>query len=158
MLARLYMARQPLIFVFEVENLALPVSFSDRHLQSAAALEDNPDFSEPPDWLSPTRESLGATLLVAGRSSEAESVFREDLKRNPRNPPSLFGLAECLRAEGKAAEASAVQRQFAQGWRNADARLSLSGLGFVRVTSQQVRYNPPRRIRPPHERQNGCTA
>jgi len=98
------------------------------HLQRAVSIEDTLDYDEPPDWLAPTRESLGAALLATGKSSEAETVFREDLKRNPRNPRSLFGLAETLRAEGKGAEAVTFQQQFAQAWRNADTKLTLSDL------------------------------
>jgi hypothetical protein len=31
------------------------------------------------------RHTLGALLLAARRAPEAESVYREDLKRNPEN-------------------------------------------------------------------------
>jgi hypothetical protein len=48
------------------------------------------------------RESLGAALLIAGDAVEAEKVFRKDLEDNPRNGRSLFGLAESLKAQGKA--------------------------------------------------------
>jgi cytochrome c-type biogenesis protein CcmH/NrfG len=53
-------------------------------------------------------------------------VFREDLQRNPRNPRSLFGLAETLRAEGKTTEAANVRQQFERAWRNADTKLTLA--------------------------------
>lgn len=92
------------------------------------SLEDTLDYDEPPDWLAPTRESLGAALLAAGKASEAEAIFREDLKRNARNPRSLFGLAEALKAEGKAAEATTVGQQFKRAWRKADTKLTLPDL------------------------------
>lgn len=98
------------------------------HLQSAVSLEDTLDYDEPPHWLTPSRESLGAAFLAAGEAPQAEAVFREDLKRNPRNPRSLFGLAETLRAEGKMAEAATVQQQFLRAWRKADTKLTLSDL------------------------------
>jgi tetratricopeptide (TPR) repeat protein len=98
------------------------------HLQSAVSLEDTLDYDEPPHWLTPSRESLGAAFLAAGKAPQAEAVFREDLKRNPRNPRSLFGLAEALEAEGKMTEAPIVRRQFQRAWRNADAKLTLSDL------------------------------
>jgi tetratricopeptide (TPR) repeat protein len=98
------------------------------YLQRAVSLEDTLDYDEPPDWLAPTRESLGAALLKAGKARQAEAVFREDLKRNPRNPRSLFGLGEALKSEGKTAEAGTVQQQFQQAWRNADTKLTLSEL------------------------------
>ena len=97
------------------------------YLQRAVSLEDTLDYDEPPDWLPPSRESLGAALLAAGKAADAERVFREDLGRNARNPRSLFGLAETLQAEGKTAEAATVRQQFDRGWRTADTKLTLSG-------------------------------
>jgi tetratricopeptide (TPR) repeat protein len=98
------------------------------HLQRAVSLEDTLDYDEPPDWLAPTRESLGAALLAAGKAAQAEGVFREDLRRNARNPRSLFGLAETLKVEGKSAEAATIQQQFLRAWRRADTKLTLSDL------------------------------
>ena len=98
------------------------------HLQRAVSLEDTLDYDEPPDWLAPTRESLGSALLAAGKAAQAETIFREDLKRNARNPRSLFGLAETLKIEGKTAEAAIVQQQFQRAWRKADTKLTLSDL------------------------------
>jgi tetratricopeptide (TPR) repeat protein len=98
------------------------------HLQKAVSLEDTLDYAEPPDWLAPTRESLGAALLQAGKAAQAEAIFREDLKRNPRNPRSLFGLAEALKAEGKTTEAATVRQQFQRAWSKADTKLALSDL------------------------------
>ena len=92
-------------------------------LRSAVALQDSLDYNEPPDWLYPMREPLGAALLQAGKTSEAESVFREDLKRNPNNARSLFGLAESLKARGMAA--AAAQQQFEKVWKKADMKLTL---------------------------------
>jgi tetratricopeptide (TPR) repeat protein len=110
-------------------NLAAAQHQSDSsiaHLQRAVSLEDTLDYNEPPDWPAPTRESLGAALLAAGKSADAEKVFREDLRRNARNPRSLFGLAEALQGEGKTAEAATVRRQFEQAWKTADTKLTLS--------------------------------
>jgi len=72
----------------------------------------------------PVRESLGGALLRAGRPAEAETVFRADLERNPRNPRSLFGLAESLRAQKKAADAAWVRAAFEGAWRDADTQLT----------------------------------
>ena len=94
-------------------------------LRTAVSLQDSMDYDEPPDWLYPMREPLGAALLQAGKSAEAEAVFREDLKRNPHNPRSLFGLAESLKAEGKTADARKIQQQSEEGWRKADTKLTL---------------------------------
>ena len=96
------------------------------HLRNAVALQDSLDYNEPPDWLYSMREPLGAALLQAGKPAEAESVFREDLKRNPNNARSFFGLAESLKAQGKISESDAEKRQFEKAWKKADAKLTLA--------------------------------
>jgi inorganic triphosphatase YgiF len=85
-------------------------------------------YDEPPDWYYPVRESLGAALLTVGRATDAEQVFREDLKRNPRNPRSLFGLMHSLQAQHKDADAAWVESQFKTAWKNADTTLDISAL------------------------------
>jgi len=96
------------------------------NLRAAVALQDSMDYNEPPDWLYPMREPLGAALLQGGKAAEAEAVFREDLKRNPNNARSLFGLSESLKAQGKTADAAKVQQQFQQHWSKADTKLTLA--------------------------------
>ena len=91
-------------------------------------IQDGLAYDEPPDWYYPVRESLGGTLLLAGQSADAEKVFREDLKQNPRNPRSLFGLMQSLKAQQKDADAAWVQKQFEAAWKNADTPLELSDL------------------------------
>jgi predicted Zn-dependent protease len=98
------------------------------NLREAVSLEDSLDYNEPPDWLYPMREPLGAALLQAGKPAEAERVFREDLKRNARNPRSMFGLAESLKAQGKTVEAQTEEQQFKIAWRNADTKLAVPEL------------------------------
>jgi len=101
---------------------------SIEHWQKAVDMQDNLNYDEPADWYYPVRESLGAAFLNAGKPAEAEQVFRADLLQNPRNPRSLFGLKESLAAQGKTADASWVERQFAAAWKNATKGLSLSDL------------------------------
>src|SRR4029077_8637299 len=93
------------------------------HFREAAKIEDAGLYFEPPKWYYPIRHSLGAALLKAGRNSEAERVYREDLKRFPENGWALYGLAQALRAQGKTAEASAVDARFRRAWAAADVTL-----------------------------------
>jgi len=95
-------------------------------LDEAVAIEDRIPYDEPPGWHAPVRQTLGAVLLDSGRPADAERVYREELRRNPGNGWSLFGLAQSLRAQGKAAEANTAQREFALAWRNADVQLTAS--------------------------------
>jgi tetratricopeptide (TPR) repeat protein len=94
----------------------------------AVQIEDGFKYNEPPEWFYPVRESLGAALLETGKPAEAEQVFREDLRRNPRNPRSLFGLIHCLKAQQKEADTTWVEREFRAAWKNADTKLRLSDL------------------------------
>ena len=96
------------------------------HLETATRLEDALVYIEPPDWYLPTRQVLGAVLLQAGRSTEAEIVYWEDLRRYPHNGWSLFGLAESLRTQGKSEEAAMVEQRFQKAWAQADVKLTAS--------------------------------
>jgi tetratricopeptide (TPR) repeat protein len=97
-------------------------------LSKAAQAEDKLNYDEPPDWYLPPRESLGAVLFTDGRYADAEAAFRAELKAHAKNPRALFGLAQCLQAEKKAAEAAAVRKEFEAGWKNADVKLKMSDL------------------------------
>ncbi|MEN3364746.1 MAG: hypothetical protein V7606_2020, partial [Burkholderiales bacterium] len=77
-------------------------------LREAVAIQDTLKYGEPPDWFFPVRESLGGVLMMSGDSKGAEQVFREDLIVNPRNPRSLFGLHESLKAQDRAYDAGFV--------------------------------------------------
>ena len=98
------------------------------HWRQAVEIQDGLLYDEPPDWYYPVRESLGGALLAAGKAGDAEKVFREDLKQNPRNPRSLFGLMHSLKAQQKDADAAWVQKQFEEAWKNADSKLEISDL------------------------------
>ncbi|MBL9175517.1 MAG: hypothetical protein JNL10_18385 [Verrucomicrobiales bacterium] len=89
--------------------------------EAAVAAEDSIPYMEPAYWPFPVRPAFGAALLRAGRSAQAEAVFREDLRRWPRNGWSLFGLEQALSAQALAEDAAQVHRQFVEAWRHADA-------------------------------------
>ena len=97
-------------------------------LHQAVTIEDGIPYDEPPGWHAPVRHSLGAILLAAGRAGEAEQVYREELKRNPGNGWSLYGLARSLEAQQKTREAAEAEQRFTAAWRNADITLSASRL------------------------------
>lgn len=97
-------------------------------LRKAIKIEDGLIYGEPPDWFYPVRHNLGAILLEAGRPRMAEKVYREDLARFPDNGWALFGLAQSLRAQGKAKKAEEVQRRFEAAWQHADIEITASRL------------------------------
>ncbi|MCU1240280.1 MAG: Tetratricopeptide repeat protein [Candidatus Acidoferrum typicum] len=92
-----------------------------RQLRVAVAIQDGLKYNEPQDWFYPVRESLGATLLISGDQVGAEQVFRDDLERNPRNPRSLFGLEQALKAQGRTYDATFVRKQFDASWKGTAA-------------------------------------
>ena len=95
-------------------------------LREAVKIEDTLRYSEPPDWIHPVRHALGATLLKEGRAVEAEQVYREDLKRQPNNGWSLYGLAKSLHLQNKHAEAAATDARFAEVWKDGDVKITSS--------------------------------
>lgn len=95
-------------------------------LYEAVKCEDRLRYSEPPDWIHPTRHALGATLLTLGKDAEAEKVYREDLTKLPNNGWSLFGLSRSLKGQGKMDEAERVEARFREVWRDADVKITSS--------------------------------
>jgi tetratricopeptide (TPR) repeat protein len=117
--------------VVDVARLNLAARLADAGGTSAAIkawtaavdAEDRLGYAEPPDWLLPSREGLGAALLRAGKAAEAEKVFRADLAVYRNNPRSLFGLWKSLDRQGKTAAADTARQDFDNAWRGADTTL-----------------------------------
>jgi tetratricopeptide (TPR) repeat protein len=97
-----------------------------KKLELAVSLEDRLDYSEPPQWLMPTRHAFGAALLLAGKDSAAERVFRAQLKKTPNDGWALMGLSKSLKGQGKVVEAKKYEAMFKREWRNADITISTS--------------------------------
>ena len=95
-------------------------------LRAAVAKEDKLRYSEPPDWIVPVRHALGAALLKDGQATEAEAVYREDLRRWPDNGWSLYGLAKSLEKQDKKDEAAAARAKFDEVWKHADVKIPSS--------------------------------
>jgi hypothetical protein len=91
-------------------------------LREAVAIEDRIPYDEPPGWHAPTRHALGTALLGAEQAAEAETVFRDELKRNPANGWSLLGLALSLEAQKK--DSAKVREELGLAWQNADVKLA----------------------------------
>ena len=96
------------------------------HLERAVRLEDGLRYNEPPDWYFPVRHLLGAMLLDAGYPDEAEVVYAADLRKNPENGYSLFGLSEALERQGRVKDAQAFSERFSRSWANASHTLTSS--------------------------------
>jgi tetratricopeptide (TPR) repeat protein len=95
-------------------------------LERAVVVEDELSYGEPPQWLQPTRHTLGAVYLKAGRPADAERVYREDLAKWRGNGWSLYGLSRALDAQGRPEEASLVRAEHHAAWAEADAPTTTS--------------------------------
>jgi tetratricopeptide (TPR) repeat protein len=92
-------------------------------LTAAVAIQDTLKYGEPPDWFFPVRESLGGALLINGDAAGAEKVFRADLDRNLRNPRSLFGLQQALKAQNRNYDAGFVEAEFHDSWTGGEVKI-----------------------------------
>jgi tetratricopeptide (TPR) repeat protein len=91
-----------------------------RLFEDAIKMEEALPYSEPPLWPLSVRHHLGTVLLLAGRPSDAEAVYRADLLRHPDNGWALIGLIQSLRAQHKDDQAAAAEDRFKKAWAHAD--------------------------------------
>jgi tetratricopeptide (TPR) repeat protein len=94
----------------------------------AAGLEAELLYDEPPAWLYPVNQSLGAALLAAGQPAAAEKVFRDTLATRPRDGRLLFGLWQSLVAQQRDSEAILVRQQHEEAWKSATVKLTVGDL------------------------------
>ncbi len=93
-------------------------------LTEAVGLEDKLSYNEPSDIIFPVRPLLGAELLAMKRATDAEVVFREDLRRHPHNGWSLYGRGLALADQHRDSEAAKAMYEFRKSWSKADVELS----------------------------------
>jgi tetratricopeptide (TPR) repeat protein len=99
------------------------------HWRQAVSAQDQLSRMEAlMSWFHSVREPLGAALLMDEQSTEAEQVFRDELRINPGSARALFGLWQALAAQNRRSDALAVEVRFREAWKNADVPLSLDGL------------------------------
>lgn len=98
------------------------------HWKQAVDAEAKIQYEEPPAWPLSGCQSFGGVLLRAGRFTEAEQAFREDLKHYPRSGRSLFGLWKALEGQNRKPEAEMVRRQFETAWKRAETKLTVETL------------------------------
>jgi tetratricopeptide (TPR) repeat protein len=109
-------------------QLASDLAAAEPHFKAAIAGQDAFHYDEPSPIPWSIRESYGAALLVAGRSTDAEQVFRADLARTARSGRSLFGLMTSLEAQKRSDEAALVRQEYQNAWRLAAGPMTLDAL------------------------------
>ncbi|MCW5937526.1 MAG: tetratricopeptide repeat protein [Fimbriimonadaceae bacterium] len=112
----------------EIKVAEADVDLALSHLRSAVAAEDRLNYMEPPDWIQPTRHTLGALLLREGRYDEALAVFKRDQQKLPFNGWSLYGQSLALRGLGRAHEAEESLAMFNKVWATHETPINSSCL------------------------------
>ncbi len=92
-------------------------------LQEAVAIQDHAEYTEPPPWHVPLRETLAVVQFRSGAIAEAERSLRECLEYTPHDARALIGLRQVLEASGRVAEARALDVEIAAASRFADRPL-----------------------------------
>lgn len=95
-------------------------------MNTAMAIEDQLNYNEPPDWFFSIRHHLGAVYIKTGMFSEAEKVYRDDLRTWRKNGWALMGLYNALNAQKKVKEATNVKEEFDRAWQYADKMITSS--------------------------------
>ncbi|HEY6987954.1 MAG TPA: tetratricopeptide repeat protein, partial [Bryobacteraceae bacterium] len=93
-------------------------------LERGVAKEDAMTYDEPEPLPFSARHWLGAALVEAKDYTNAERVYREELKRHPHNGWSLLGLRAALAGEGK--PTGEVEQQFESSWARSDTWIRAS--------------------------------
>jgi tetratricopeptide (TPR) repeat protein len=135
-LSRAVLAIGPEVLAGEIAAARLDYATAVTHLERAVRLDDGLVYTEPSEWHYPPRHALGAVLLAAGRAAEAETVYWDDLRRNPGNGWALHGAWQALVAQGKTDQAAVVEARFKRAWSRADVTLTASRFGTpIRASS-----------------------
>jgi hypothetical protein len=96
--------------------------------EQAVAIQDRLNYSEPPYWYYPVRQSLGAVLLRSGELEAAADAFRASLVRAPNNGWALYGLSEAYRRMGQMEAAAEAARRLDEAWAGDRAALDIERL------------------------------
>ncbi|WP_141732724.1 tetratricopeptide repeat protein [Oligoflexus tunisiensis] len=91
-----------------------------QHFHQAVERQDSLTYIEPPAWYQSMRLALGKAYQAAGRYTDAERVYREDLDEFPKNGWALFGLYTSLSAQHRLDEAAQVLADYKKAWQYAD--------------------------------------
>lgn len=69
-------------------------------MEEAVAAQEALNYTEPPYWYYPSKQTLAAMVLRRGDTARAEQLFIESLAELPNNGWSYVGLVETYRARG----------------------------------------------------------
>lgn len=76
------------------------LSTAIRAMEDAVAEQKALNYTEPPYWYYPAKQTLAAMVLKAGDGERAEQLFVESLSEIPNNGWAFYGLSEAYKAQG----------------------------------------------------------
>ncbi len=132
---RAVLAIAPEVLAGEIAAARRDYAAAVAHLERAVRLDDGLVYTEPAEWHYPPRHALGAVLLEAGRPAEAETVYWEDLRRNPENGWALTGLLQALKALGRTHDAGLIAARLDAAWSRADLRPNASRISATTLVA-----------------------
>lgn len=68
-------------------------------MEEAVVLQEGLNYTEPPYWYYPAKQTLAAMVLKQGEAERAEQLFVESLSEIPNNGWAYYGLAEAYGAQ-----------------------------------------------------------
>ena len=132
---RAVLAIAPEVLAGEIAAARRDYAAAVAHLERAVRLDDGLVYTEPAEWHYPPRHALGAVLLEAGRPAEAETVYWEDLRRNPENGWALTGLLQALKTLGRTQDARLIAARLDAAWSRADLRPNASRMSATTLVA-----------------------
>lgn len=76
------------------------LSTAIRAMEDAVAEQKALNYTEPPYWYYPAKQTLAAMVLKVGDGERAEQLFVESLSEIPNNGWAFYGLSEAYKAQG----------------------------------------------------------
>ncbi|MCA8888233.1 MAG: hypothetical protein R3C40_03915 [Parvularculaceae bacterium] len=115
----------PAVEILKIEQLTVlaraaaadgDLSTAINAMEEVVALQDGLNYTEPPYWYYPARQTLAAMALRNGEAERAEHLFLEALTETPNNGWAYFGLAETYAAQGDANARKYAQSLMKSSW------------------------------------------
>jgi tetratricopeptide (TPR) repeat protein len=85
-------------------------------MEEAVALQEGLNYTEPPYWYYPAKQTLAAMVLKSGDAERAESLFIESLAEIPNNGWAYAGLEKAYRAQRDKGAAKYTRSLFKRAW------------------------------------------
>ncbi|MEL6369868.1 MAG: hypothetical protein AAFY84_07765 [Pseudomonadota bacterium] len=97
-------------------------------MEEADILQSGLNYTEPPYWYYPAKQTLAALALKNGETARAEQLFMETLVKSPNNGWALYGLSEAYKAQGDKSAAKFARSMMKDAWLGKKSEPGLSRL------------------------------